>query len=162
MLDLKSKLAVSALAGLLITLPLDEGGVTDKGAMPYKDVGGVLTVCYGHTGKDIENRRYTKDECLELLKVDTERHMKRVVSCMTREPTVGQLKGFTSMDFNTGGWCGSRSNREFNKGNDKESCRALAYGPSGQPVWSYVDGTFWAGLHKRRIRESKECYAGLG
>ncbi|EPG7577673.1 glycoside hydrolase family protein [Providencia rettgeri] len=38
---------------------------------PYKDVGGVLTVCYGHTGIDIvPNKVYSKEECNELLELD--------------------------------------------------------------------------------------------
>lgn len=156
-INLKSKVAIAALAGLLISLPIDEGGVTDKGAVPYKDVGGLLTVCYGHTGKNIEDRRYTKDECLAFLKADTERHMKKVLSCMTNTPTEGQLKAFTSMDFNTGSWCSSRSAREFNKGNYTESCKALAFSPSGSPAWSYVGGKFYPGLHARRKREMNEC-----
>lgn len=158
MSGLKEKVTVgaAALSLLMVSLPEDEG----VRYTPYKDVGGVLTVCYGHTGSDIVQKTYTKQECLDLLEKDTERHMKRVQSCMTRTPTGHQLAAFTSMDFNTGQWCGSRSMREFNLGNNKESCRALAYGPSGQKVWGYVNGVFWGSIHKRRIREMNECLKG--
>lgn len=153
----KIVVATAALTLLMGTLPDDEGIRTT----PYKDVGGVLTVCYGHTGSDIVMKTYTKQECLDLLKKDTERHIARVQSCMTRVPTAYQLAGFSSMDFNTGQWCGSRSMREFNAGNDKESCRALAFGPLGQKVWGYVNGVFWDSIHKRRIREMNQCLKGL-
>ena len=153
----KATAGAAALVLLMASLPDDEG----IRYTPYKDVGGVLTVCYGHTGSDIVMKTYTKQECLDLLEKDTKRHMARVQSCMTRVPTAYQLAGFTSMDFNTGGWCGSRSNREFNAGNDKESCRAMAYGPTGQKVWGYVNGVFWDSIHKRRIREMNQCSVGL-
>lgn len=159
MQNLKSKTAIAALAALLVTLPKDEG----VRHTPYYDIAGVLTVCYGHTGNDIvKGKRYTDDECLDFLKTDTERHMKRVLSCSKTEPTSHQLAAFTSFDFNTGGWCGSRSNREFNLGNYDESCRAMAYAPSGKPVWSYINnGTkFVPGLHQRRIREMDMCKKG--
>lgn len=38
---------------------------------PYRDAGGILSVCYGHTGNDIErNRTYTKAECDKWLDED--------------------------------------------------------------------------------------------
>lgn len=159
MAGLKEKVAASTAAMMLLlaSLPDDEG----VRYTPYKDVGGVLTVCYGHTGSDIVMKTYSKKECLDLLEIDTQRHMKRVQSCMTKVPTAYQLAGFTSMDFNTGGWCGSRSMREFNLGNNIESCKALAYGPQGQKVWAFVDGVFWESIHKRRIREMNQCLKGL-
>lgn len=144
----------AALAALLITLPADEG----VRYPPYRDLAGVLTVCYGHTGKDIEMRTYTEAECLELLKKDTEIHMNIVQKCSKRPLPAHKLVAYTSFNFNTGGWCTSRSNREWNAGNDAESCRAMAYAPNGSPAWSYVNGNqFVKGLHARRIREMEIC-----
>ncbi|WP_162505737.1 lysozyme, partial [Candidatus Arsenophonus triatominarum] len=38
---------------------------------PYFDGGGVLSVCYGHTGKDIvRNRMYTQEDCDKWLNDD--------------------------------------------------------------------------------------------
>lgn len=38
---------------------------------PYRDVAGVLTVCYGHTGVDIvPGKRYTQAECKAILDKD--------------------------------------------------------------------------------------------
>lgn len=154
MRNLKSKAAIAALATLMLTLPADEG----KRNFPYKDIAGVLTVCYGHTGNDIEMRQYTDQECLDILKTDTERHILRVQGCSKREIPANALAAFTSFDFNTGGWCTSRSNREWNAGNIKEACRAMAYSPSGTPAWSYVNGNRYVkGLHDRRIREMELC-----
>lgn len=142
-----------------MALPTDEGGVDKNGnSKPYYDVGGVLTVCYGHTGNDINPKKiYNNEECLAFLSKDITRHMNRVQSCMTREPVVGQLVAFTSHDFNTGGWCGSRSMREFNLGKDEVSCIAISTAPNGSPAWSYVNGRYYAGLQARRKREEKVC-----
>lgn len=158
MANLKSKTAIAAIAALLISLPKDEG----VRHTPYVDIAGITTVCYGHTGNDIvRGKKYTDQECLNFLRNDTERHMVRVLSCANTEPTTNQLIAFTSFDFNTGKWCGSRSNLEFNKGNFYEACRAMAFSPSGSPVWSYINGkTFVPGLHQRRIRESEVCNKG--
>lgn len=160
MRNIGNKLAAGAIAGLLITLPVHEGGVGPDGAKPYKDVGGVLTVCWGHT-KNVQNRHYSREECEKLLTEDIKMHMESVDRCITREPTKNQLIAFVSHDFNTGGWCSSRSRREFNAGNDLESCRALAYAPDDSPVWAYVKGVFYRGLHKRRIEEMNQCRIGL-
>lgn len=158
---LKSKAAAGAITALMVLLPTDEGGVSKGFSKPYIDIAGVKTVCYGHTGKDIENRIYSQAECNDFLKKDITRHMKRVESCANKEIPERMLVAFTSFDFNTGGWCGSRSNREFNAGNFKEACRAMAYSPSGKPAWSYRNGTvFVPGLFSRRIRESGVCYEG--
>ncbi len=42
-----------AIASVLITGPSGNDGLEGVRYKPYKDVVGVLTVCYGHTGKDI-------------------------------------------------------------------------------------------------------------
>lgn len=162
MQGLRSKAAAGAIAALLVILPTDEGGVTDKGSKPYIDIAGVKTVCYGHVSKKIEDRWYSKQECEELLKTDIIRHMKQVESCTTRDIPRRMLIGFTSFDFNTGGFCSSRAKREFNKGNDVEACNAMAYNPSGKPAWSFINGTkFVEGLFQRRLRERKVCLDGI-
>lgn len=160
---LRSKAAASALVALLAMLPTEEGGVKNGISKPYYDIAGVLTVCYGHTGRDIEMRNYTEAECNVLLEKDITKHMKRVESCAKHEIPKSMLVSFTSFDFNTGGWCSSRSMREFNLGNYKESCRALSTNPSGKPAWSYIkNGTvFVPGLYSRRLRETKVCYADI-
>ncbi|MEM8381718.1 glycoside hydrolase family protein, partial [Morganella morganii] len=59
--------AAGAIAGALVLIPAYEG-VEYK---PYRDVAGVLTVCYGHTGSDIQpGKLYTDAECKALLHDD--------------------------------------------------------------------------------------------
>lgn len=70
-MSLKQKITVLVGAGasaIALTVIAHFEGVRYE---PYEDVGGVLTVCYGHTGKDIvPNKTYTKEECNELLELD--------------------------------------------------------------------------------------------
>lgn len=158
-----SKLTGAAIAALLVSLPADEGIPMKNGmAKPYFDQAGLPTVCYGHMDRKLDmTRLYSMDECKAFLAADLTKHMTRVQSCMKREPKTSQLIAFTSMDFNTGGWCGSRSMREFNLGNDQESCRALSTSDDGTPAWSYIKGKFSNGLQLRRKREEAVCVRDL-
>lgn len=159
MAGLKSKAFTAVIGALLVSLPVDEGGVSGGFSKPYVDIAGVKTVCYGHTRSKIEDRLYSKAECEQLLVKDIERHLNNVNRCLGREAPVSVLTGFTSFDFNTGGFCDSRALREAKQGNWYEACNAMAYNPSGRPAWSYIkQGTvFVPGLHKRRLREREEC-----
>ncbi|NHU79169.1 glycoside hydrolase family protein, partial [Proteus mirabilis] len=70
-MSLKQKIAAITTAGAtaiaLVVIAHFEGVRYE----PYRDVAGVLTVCYGHTGKDIiQGKRYTQQECDALLQND--------------------------------------------------------------------------------------------
>ena len=163
MANYASKLTGAAIAALLVSIPVEEGIPMKNGmAKPYYDVAGLPTVCYGHMDKKLDmTRLYSMQECENFLQEDLTKHMNRVRSCMTREPKLSQLIAFTSMDFNTGGWCSSRSKREFNLGNDMESCKALSTSTDGSPAWSFVNGKYVKGLQLRRKREEAECKKDL-
>lgn len=158
----RSKAAAGVVGALLLTLPQDEGGVKGGFSYPYVDIAGVKTVCYGHVSKKIENRAYTQAECEKLLEADIIKHYNRVTSCIPMEIPESMLVAFTSFDFNTGGFCDSRARRELLAKRFKESCDALAHGPTGRPAWSYINKTqFVEGLYQRRLRERKECLRDL-
>ncbi len=71
---LRQKLVAAAGGGAIaITAALlgGAGGLEGTVYTPYRDVGGVWTVCTGHTGPDIiPGRRYTRAECDALLAKD--------------------------------------------------------------------------------------------
>ena len=68
----------------------------------YPDPVGITTVCYGHTGKDIDKtKRYTKDECLGLLSMDMAKAVRKVDSCVPDLP-LGVLAAFSDATFNMG------------------------------------------------------------
>lgn len=69
---------------------------------PYKDPVNITTVCYGHTGADIENRVYTKAECEKLLEEDLKEAERTVDTCITAELTSGQRAALIDFAFNVG------------------------------------------------------------
>ncbi|BBV08173.1 hypothetical protein BML2537_16670 [Providencia stuartii] len=102
-MSLKQKLTVLVSAGataIALTVIAYFEGVRYE---PYEDVGGVLTVRYGHTGKDIvPNKTYTKEECNELLELDfmrTKLQVDRLVKVPVDEHTKAALYSFA---FNVG------------------------------------------------------------
>lgn len=136
--------------------------------VPYKDMGGVLTVCMGYTGKDIVvNKRYTKQECDGLLRTELASHGKGVLSCITRPLKQHQYDAFTLFSYNIGvsGFCNqSASAKLFNAGYEKEACEAIAFkGDNKTPNWSYITDpktkkkVFVQGLFNRRLFERQMC-----
>lgn len=127
----------------------------------YYDLANIPTVCSGHTGSDIiRGKTYSPEECTAILKKDLVKHGNGVLQCITQPLGLNQYNAFTLMALNVGvkGFCGSRAASLYNQGKYTEACRAMAYGPNGKPVWSYVGTTFVNGLHKRRIYEMNMCY----
>ncbi len=97
---------VVASAGLLTFVGVREG----REYVPYRDIGGVWTVCDGVIKGVIPGRTYTKPECDALLQGEVERHGRGVLAC-----TQGvQLKqheydAFADLAYNVGigAVCGS-------------------------------------------------------
>lgn len=131
-----------------------------KRSTSYIDLANVLTVCYGHTGRDIiKGKYYTDAECSLLLKQDIKIHSDGVLQCVNMPLKENQYSAFVLMAYNVGvsGFCSSRALRLFNEGHTAEACRAMAYSPTGSPAWSFANGKFVQGLHNRRVFESNMC-----
>ena len=69
---------------------------------PYVDPVGIVTVCYGHTGMDIEQRAYTRAECEALLDEDMREANSYVRSCIARPMPESVEAALTSLVFNLG------------------------------------------------------------
>jgi lysozyme len=126
----------------------------------YLDLGGVPTVCQGHTGNGITfGRKYSAEECSAFLRTDLIKHSSGVLECINKPLKENEFNAFVLFAYNVGvsGACNSRAFREFNAGNTETACRAMAYSPKGDPAWSYVDGKFTQGLHNRRLYEMRMC-----
>ncbi|XBC27844.1 lysozyme [Leminorella grimontii] len=123
---------------------------------PYRDVVGVLTVCYGHTGSDIvPGREYSKAECEELLRQDlaiVQRQVDRLVTVPLPDETRAALYSFT---YNVGTGAFSRSTllKKLNAGDGKGACNELKR-------WTYAGGKVWKGLVTRREIEREVCLWG--
>jgi lysozyme len=146
--------AAAISAAFLIVGPLlmrSEG----KRNMPYRDPVNILTVCYGHTG-NVERRRYSDAECMDILKRDFATHAEGVLQCVphiTERPYT--FAASVDFAFNAGvrTFCRSSMAREFNRRNWTAGCKAFG-------LYKYAGGRILPGLVKRRKEETELCLRG--
>ena len=122
----------------------------------YRDAAGILTVCYGHTGADIDaNKEYTDEECLETLRRDIEKHAS-ALTCIKTPLGDNQKTAFISFAFNVGrgAFCSSTLVKKANAGDLHGACAEL-------DKWVYAGGRRLRGLVKRRAAERALCETGL-
>lgn len=156
-MSLKQKLTVLVGAGasaIALTVIAYFEGVRYE---PYEDVGGVLTVCYGHTGKDIvPNNVYSKEECNELLELDfmrTKLQVDRLVKVPVDEHTKAALYSF-AFNVGTSAFAKSTMLKKLNAGDQYGACEELK-------KWVYAGGKVWRGLVNRREAEAAICHGNL-
>ncbi|WP_063655462.1 lysozyme [Candidatus Arsenophonus triatominarum] len=124
---------------------------------PYFDGGGILSVCYGHTGSDIErNRTYSKAECDEFLDEDlkaVKRYVDPLIKVNINTLTQAALYSFA---YNVGGGNFAKSTllKKLNAGDRKGACDEMKR-------WVYDEGIKQKGLMTRREIESIICYGDL-
>ena len=123
---------------------------------PYIDAVGVLTVCYGHTGRStgthVENRRYTDVECDALLEADMLEAWRHVERCITAPMNTNQAASLLSAAYNIGPSvvCGSTLQRYANAGDWDSACAQL-------DRWVFAGGQRLRGLERRRAAERAVC-----
>jgi lysozyme len=120
---------------------------------PYKDGGNVLTVCYGHTGKDvIPGKRYTDQECQALLDSDLKAAMAVVETQVTVPLTEMQKAALASFVYNVGSGAFARSTllKKLNAGDMAGACNEMRR-------WKYDEGNISKGLVNRRALERELC-----
>lgn len=122
---------------------------------PYRDVVGVMTVCYGETR--VPMRRYTHEECRQLLEKGVEQFKEGVLKCtpgLKNRPY--QLAAAVSLSYNIGtdAYCRSTVAKRFNAGDLKGACEAFN-------MWRFAGGKELRGLVNRRKEETKLCLTGL-
>jgi lysozyme len=130
-----------------------KGGLEGREYVPYKDVVGVITVCDGHTGKDIiPNKRYSDAECDALTKADLERIAKQVNPSIKVKTTETQLAAIYSFSYNVGAnaFINSTMLKKLNAGDYAGACDELKR-------WVYAGGKKWKGLMNRRDVEYEVC-----
>lgn len=123
---------------------------------PYRDGGGVWTVCTGHTGPDvIPSHHYTPAQCDAFLKSDI-RIADNSVNRLVKVPmTATQEAALTSFVFNVGSGNFARSSvlRYINAGHYTAACESLK-------KWVYIGKDKSPGLMNRRAIESELCMWG--
>ncbi len=145
--------AGGVIAGALVLIPAYEGVRYE----PYKDVAGVLTVCYGHTGSDIQlGKLYSDAECNALLHDDLTK-VRRAVDPMIKVPIDDNTRvAIYSFVYNVGPGAFSRSTmlRKLNAGDIAGACDEMKR-------WTYAGGKQWQGLINRRETERAICHGTL-
>lgn len=129
----------------------------------YFDPPGIPTVCYGHTGPDVDkNKVYSLAECKALLDKDMLHAIKIVESCKPNLPAK-TLAAWSDAVFNLGptivcDQSKSTAARLLAAGQLRQACEQL-------PRWdkSRIAGVAVTlpGLTKRRAAEMKLCLEGL-
>lgn len=122
----------------------------------YYDPPGILTVCYGTTGKDvIKGKRYSLDECRNLLERDMLAAIETVERCHPGLPD-NVLAAFGDAVYNIGPTvaCNSKASKYLDVGQINAACDQL-------PRWdkARVAGVMVSlpGLTKRREKERSLC-----
>lgn len=142
--------AVPAAFGLVVTWEGQE-------SLPYRDVGGVWTVCAGVTGPWIvPGRFYSRKECEALTRGALDDHARGLASCLTTTATQPALAAWLSWTYNVGvgAACGSTLVRLANAGRIEAACNELLR-------WDRVKGSVVRGLSRRRAAEWAWCMEGL-
>ncbi|ENS4526981.1 lysozyme [Salmonella enterica] len=131
-------------------------GLEGRRYIPYRDVAGVLTVCDGHTGKDIiPGKRYTDAECDALLDKDLKRVKAQVDPLIKVGIPESERAAFYSFAYNVGTGAFARSTllKKLNAGDHAGACNELKR-------WTYAGGRQWKGLVTRREIEREVCAWG--
>lgn len=119
---------------------------------------GIPTVCYGHTGTDVQLGQHRTDaQCEAMLSADVVKVRDAVAACvpgLTSRP--GPWAGSTSMAYNVGpkAFCGSTAARAFNAGKWRAGCDAMLAWDKAVVKGVKVEVP---GLLARRQRERAQC-----
>ncbi|EAU0146522.1 lysozyme [Salmonella enterica] len=159
MMQIKIKHLITGGAGAVAIAAAMLGGhdgLEGRRYIPYRDVAGVLTVCDGHTGKDIiPGKRYTDAECDALLDKDLNRVKAQVDPLIKVSIPESERAAFYSFAYNVGTGAFARSTllKKLNAGDHAGACNELKR-------WTYAGGRQWKGLVTRREIEREVCAWG--
>ena len=125
----------------------------------YRDPPGILTVCYGTTGKDVvAGKKYSLQECKAFLDRDMLKAVQTVEKCQPGLPE-NVLAAFSDAVYNLGPSvaCESTAARLLRSGDIQGACRQL-------PRWVFANvagvNVKLPGLVKRRNAEMALCLQG--
>lgn len=148
-MNLANKWLVGSASAALTAAAIQVEGIRYE---PYLDIAKIPTVCVGHTG-NVEQRKYSLDECTAILKRDLVKHGNGILQCVNVPLTQAQYNAFTLFAFNVGvgAFCSSQTVlAQLNKGNYEAACL-------GMYKWVYAAGKYSIGLFNRRLVEVAMC-----
>ena len=112
----------------------------------YQDSGGVWTIGYGHTGKDVKRgMTITQEQANDLLKKDVQWAVDCVNKAVTQAVNQNQFDAMVDFTFNVGcgAFRGSTLLRKFNAGDSAGAAEEFLR-------WKFVKGVEVVGLLRRR------------
>ena len=151
------KLDRKSVAALAMVIAIPAEGLRQ---FAYYDPPGILTVCYGTTGKDVvKGKKYSLEECRAFLERDMLAAVDTVERCHPGLPDP-VVAAFADAVYNLGPSvaCNSTASRHLSAGKIEDACNQL-------PRWNKarVAGQLipLPGLTKRRAAEQKLCLEGV-
>ncbi|EMB2734816.1 lysozyme [Serratia liquefaciens] len=151
--SLKKKLAGVAAAGAMAIAAALIPSLEGVEYKPYRDVVGVLTVCYGHTGADIiPGKTYSEAECKAMLNKDLIPFARSVDRSVKVPASEYQKAALISFSYNVGvkAFESSTLLRKLNAGDSSGACDEMRR-------WNKAGGKVWKGLINRREVEREIC-----
>ena len=157
MSTLKNKLAALGLsAALVISGTYLVAPFEGKENKVYLDPVGILTSCYGHTGKELKKgQTFTDEQCLEQLAEDLVEHDRQMMRLVRVPISDKERAAYLSFVYNVGVGNFSKSTllRKLNTKDYVGACNEL-------PRWNKAGGKILNGLTRRREAEMKMCLEG--
>ena len=157
-MSLKKKVAAGAAAVVIATATPFIAKWEGLETTAYRDIVGVPTVCYGETRGVKMGDTYTKEQCMDMLKVAVGDYYRKIEPCMTNKNIpVGVQASILELAYNvgTGAACKSTMMKLANQGKYKEACREL-------DKWVKAGGQTVRGLQNRRADSKINlCLKGL-
>ena len=153
-MSLWQKLAASGAGAVMIAVAV-AGTYEGVRHQSYSDVGGVSTICYGHTHGVYPGMTATQAECKAWLTQDMQRADAGVRRCVSGPLTDSQRAALDDLAYNVGvgAVCRSAMVRLINAGAKPDVwCRHILR-------YVYADGQVLPGLVKRRHAEYELCVA---
>jgi lysozyme len=115
----------------------------------YQDVGGIWTIGYGHTGKDVrEGMTCTQEQAEHWLLQDVQQAENDVNDLVQVELTQEEFDALVDFQFNTGALGKSHLLIYVNQGQFELAAREFE-------KWDHVHGVVIAGLLRRRLEEEQ-------
>lgn len=149
---MKAKIIGGSIAGVVLAAVALVKPWEGYEAQPYRDIVGVLTVCYGST-TNIERRTYSEKECSDRLNSELGSYFTGISQCIKQPLREREWAAVLSWTYNVGVGAACRSTlvRKINAGQP-----ASAWCPE-LDKWVYAGGKRVQGLANRRAAERAMC-----
>jgi len=127
-----------------------------KRNVPYRDIVGVLTVCYGET-HGVQDRTYSDAECKAMLDAGLSEADRAVRQCIHVDMPITVEAALVDLTYNVGpsAVCGSTIQKLALAGDWQGVCDQL-------PRWNKAGGEAVHGLSNRRADDRALCMNGVG